>query len=178
MNKETKPKVLFLNWELNKTKLEDLTVTKSITDLLVDKKGIKYISYYDIDKIMVEAGGAPFTYCFQYSSHNPSDRWIFVKNELIEYMDIKDENVFDWDEGWNYMNNDGWFNWKDVGCRLSKLAANEFQIKYIKTINSDILIPFDWVLHKLDTITNYNFDILFSSDDWNHTICNQNFSEY
>lgn len=174
-------KDLFLSYKPKKTELERVTLTNSFSELLVyndsdeDNRNKPYISYNDLDKIMVEAGGSPFTYCFQYEKYYPSDGWYCVKSELMNYMDIEDEDDFNWGEAWDYVNGDDFFNWKNIGSRLQKLAESEFHISFREDRYENQYIPMEWVLIQLDIITKCDFDILFTTEDWYDTIGNEHF---
>jgi hypothetical protein len=174
-------KELFYGYQFKKTELSDVSLTDTFSELLVynDSDEVNrnrpYISYNDLDKIMVEAGGSPFDNCFHYEKYYPRDGWYCEKSELMHYMDIENEDDFYWENGWEYVNGDGFFNWKNVGSRLQKLAENQFPISFKKDYYENQYIPMEWVLLQLDIITGNDYYILFTTEDWYNTICNENF---
>ena len=176
-----KHKELFISYQPKKTELERVTLTDTFSELLVyndsdeDNRSKPYISYNDLDKIMVEAGGSPFTYCFHFEKYYPRTGWFCEKSELMNYMDIEDEDDFYWSNAWEYIDGDGFFNWKNVGSRLQKLAEEHFRISFREDRYENQYIPLEWILIQLDIITGCDFDILFTTEDWYNTIGNENF---
>jgi hypothetical protein len=161
----------------NKYQLEDIAISQSVRDMLIKKSNKMYICYNDLKNLMVEAGGSPFSYCFSYSNERTFDLWNFNIDELMYYMNLDNKDAFNWEDGWDYMNKEGWFNWKDIGYRLTQIADMEFDIENKLNLYDKTLIPIEWVLSKLDNVTNNDFNIIFSTEDWYHTIYNQQFAE-
>ena len=76
----------------------DFRVTEGVKNILIERNGITYIPFSEIQNLMGEYGGSPFTYTYKYSDWFEGSHWTVDKTSEGSYYlgeDLDSFNEYD-----------------------------------------------------------------------------------
>jgi len=149
-------------------------ITEGVKNILVERNGVTYIPFSEIENLMGELGGSPFTYTYKYSEWYGSygNRWNVDKTSDGSNYLGDDMDSFDETDLWNNINenlnlpNFGYDLSDKIGEKVLRCQRNsKGKYEYCEG-DTKYYIPFRVLVWYITTLFSDSVHILFHRDEY------------